>query len=157
MSVAVNDTLAGPPQLEALALQLDEMRREMSELRAQQQQNNSGGGDAPRSAEVVVNPSAWVEEERKDAALEAFQNEYEFEGSVWDTTLLVGLPRVGAAGSGFLVVLLLMNVMIQAFFTYIVINSLSSPVITDGTVSEFRLWRTTVGHDIANFVSTATV
>jgi hypothetical protein len=114
--------------------------------------------EAQRPAEAVGPPEAWSDAELrgegKDTALEEShedQDQYEFEGSVWDTTLMVGLPHVGGAASMFLIVLLSMNVLIQGFFISIIINNLSSPVITDSTVEEYRKWRTTVGHNIDNY------
>ena len=45
-------------------------------------------------------------------------------------------------------VLLVLNVVIQALFTYIVRSALSSPAVDGDTVEGLRTWRKFVAHDL---------
>ena len=72
------------------------------------------------------------------------------EGSVWDATLLCGTPPLGSASSAFILTLIVLNLVIQAVFTYICVSSFTSENYTDATISAIRDWRRSVAHNYVN-------
>ena len=66
----------------------------------------------------------------------------ELEQSVWSNGLLCGaLPGEGASTSALLMLMLVLNVAMQAIFCFIVHEALSTQVITEDTVVQYRVWR----------------
>ena len=95
--------------------------------------------DSP--AERHAEPSSADEQEEWD--------EMELEQSVWSNGLLCGaLPGEGASTSALLMLLLVLNVAMQAIFCFIVHEALSTQVITEDTVVQYRVWRRNVAHDL---------
>ena len=74
------------------------------------------------------------EEDGQEDEEEAEDEELELEGSMWHTPLLVFSPVVEAGASALCVLLLMLNVCIQAIFCYIVYYDLSQKNITPGEV-----------------------
>lgn len=65
--------------------------------------------------------------------------------TVWDSALLIGKKsRLGVLGSGFVALILLVNVLIQAVLTLVVVQSLTAAEYTDSTIADYRAWRTNV-------------
>ena len=68
------------------------------------------------------------------------------EESVWDATVLVGIPRQGHASSAWAVMLMLVCVLVQGTFVAIVMKDLAEKRIDKGTASGLRAWRTNIAH-----------
>ena len=74
------------------------------------------------------------EEDGQEDEEEAEDEELELEGSMWHLPLLVFSPFVEAGASALCVLLLMLNVFIQAIFCWIVSSDLSLRNITPGEV-----------------------
>lgn len=77
---------------------------------------------------------------------------YRLEGSIWDSTLLIGASVAGmdsrpAAGT-FSVLLVLINVAIQTGLGFIVVTSFCDPQYGDSAVVSLRQWRRNIAHDV---------
>ena len=68
------------------------------------------------------------------------------EESVWDASLLVLTTLHGHASSAWAVMLLLVNMLMQWTFVYIVLIDLAKQDINKDTVLGFRAWRTNIAH-----------
>lgn len=92
---------------------------------------------------------SWAES-YYDGVLDAsyLEDEVALTGSFWDAAVFIGCPHVGACGSVFTAVALLLNIGMQVVFCLIVNDSLTPAKIDDSTVQDFRDWRTTVAHNV---------
>ena len=68
------------------------------------------------------------------------------EESVWDATVLVGIPHQGHASSAWAVMLMLVSVLVQGTFVAIVMEDLAAKQIDQDTASGLRAWRTNIAH-----------
>jgi hypothetical protein len=68
------------------------------------------------------------------------------EESVWDAILLAGIRLQGHASSLWTVMLMLVSVLVQMTFVFIVVDDLAEAKIDKGTASGLRAWRTNIAH-----------
>lgn len=84
------------------------------------------------------------DDEGKDAVSNAeleIDNSYTLNGSMWDASILVGTSAVAPAGSFFSFLLLLLNVLVQSIFVWLVLSTLTDPNFDNETVRRLRDWR----------------
>jgi hypothetical protein len=124
----------------------------------------------PAAAEVVpasqkrpgadfgdVHPAAAVDKDDGEVDVE---NAYTLNPSVWDATLIMGTTPVGRAGSVFVLIMLLINLVVQSVFVILVSETLMEPAFDESTVQALREWRRNIAHsprfaDVANSRSLA--
>ena len=73
------------------------------------------------------------------------------EGSIWDAVLLVGIEGQELACSAWTIMCLLLNVLVQGFFSIIVITQLASRVYSEDTVDAYMGWRINTAHNFKNY------
>mmetsp|Transcript_26972 Transcript_26972/g.34994 ORF Transcript_26972/g.34994 Transcript_26972/m.34994 type:complete len:798 (+) Transcript_26972:29-2422(+) len=73
-------------------------------------------------------------------------NEYALSGSMWDVVILLGTRSVGIAGTLYSTMLLIMNIIIQFIFCYIVLANFTTETFDDSTILGFRSWRRNIAH-----------
>lgn len=61
--------------------------------------------------------------------------------SIWDAAFFLGTPQLSPAGSVFMLWLLVVNIVIQVTYTYIVADNLTQPFFTAELVDGFSSWR----------------
>jgi len=76
-----------------------------------------------------------------------YEQSYVLRESIWDLGLLIGMPRVGAAGSIFIGFVLLMNCGIQMLLCFIINDTFTMRSVDEEIIGEMRAWRTFAGHD----------
>jgi hypothetical protein len=72
---------------------------------------------------------------------------FEFEASVWNASVFIGMDSVGAFGSFFSAALLLLNMAMQLLLCFIINDNLTAQDISMPMVHELHSWRTFVAHD----------
>ena len=103
------------------------------------------GNDASlRDSEVAVGQTD------DSSAADATNDGCVLEESLWDASLLVGIQGQGALSSAWTVKLLLLNIIAQGLFTFIVIVDLTSREINENAPAGFRAWRRNIAHSSAN-------
>jgi hypothetical protein len=83
------------------------------------------------------------------------EEEYEFTESIWDAALFIGVPQVGSCGSMFTALAVFINIYMQVIMCLIINDALTKPQISDDSIQDFKIWRTTVAHNV-DFVSSIT-
>mmetsp|Transcript_26980 Transcript_26980/g.35006 ORF Transcript_26980/g.35006 Transcript_26980/m.35006 type:complete len:798 (+) Transcript_26980:29-2422(+) len=73
-------------------------------------------------------------------------NEYALSGSMWDVVILLGTRSVGIAGTLYSTMLLIMNIIIQFIFCYIVLANFTAETFDDNAILGFRSWRRNIAH-----------
>ena len=73
------------------------------------------------------------------------------EQSIWDASLLMGAEGHGRATTAWAVMLLLLNILVQGVFAYIVSNDLTAQKYTDARTESYRDWRIHTGHAFAEY------
>jgi len=84
-------------------------------------------------------------EEEMEEEMEEW-NVYAFKTSVWDLALVIGMEDQGIMGSIFVTMLLALNALMQIFLCLVINDSLTIPLIDDGTTQAMKDWRTYSGH-----------
>ena len=112
---------------------------------AQQKQCNATR--APEDHEIPAMRLDSTNEKHAQAVLPDIPDVYKLEESVWDAILVLFTPKVGKAASLFGLVLLLINLLVQVFFTQLVLTHLTDPAFSNEDVTELRRWRTNIAHD----------
>ena len=103
------------------------------------------GPDA--SSELAI-AQVRIESRDEDAADPMSEPGCSLEESVWDAAVLVGISRQGLASSLWTVMLMLVSMLKQVIFAYIVSHYLAEKQIHKGTASGLRAWRTNVAHQL---------
>lgn len=83
-------------------------------------------------------------------------NMYQPCDSIYDAMLYVFMALQGDLGSLYVVLLLILNLVVQGVFIWVILNNIESP-FTDVQLEAFRLWRTNVAHDLRNMDPTTLV
>ena len=86
----------------------------------------------PGTADSAVVPND------EDEQVNEQELEHCLEASIWDVSLLMGLQPVGMGATAFLAFLMVMNVCMQGFFTFVVATALTTPAITDASIEQYR-------------------
>ena len=105
-------------------------------------------GDVAWNAVPSAASSSVAKDEESAVAAEESGEPVELEPSMWNAPLLIGTSAVGCAGSAQLLLLMALNVAVQAVFASIVATNLSRRTIDGGTVDQLRTWRRFVAHDV---------
>jgi len=84
-------------------------------------------------------------EEEMEEEMEEW-NVYAFKTSVWDLALVIGMEDQGIMGSIFVTMLLALNALMQISLCLVINDSLTIPLIDDGTTQAMKDWRTYSGH-----------
>ena len=72
----------------------------------------------------------------------AIEHQTTLQPSMWDATLLIGTAQVGRVASAYMVALLLLNILMQATFIYLLANTgLTGKSYDEDAVADYRLWR----------------
>lgn len=87
--------------------------------------------------------SEKIETEVKEEELD---RTYALSQSMWDVVLLIGLPEVGQAGSIFSCLLLIINILVQFVFVFIVLDNFTQESFSDDVILGFRSWRRNISH-----------
>ena len=90
-------------------------------------------------------------DETKKDANEGEKEEVVLEGSMWHVGLLIGTHPVGAGASAMLVLLMMINLIVQAGFLFVVVTDLSEATVSAQTVEGLKNWRRTTAHHYQHY------
>lgn len=125
------------------------------EARVQVLEQHGAARDRPAEAEKV--PDGVEDDEgAEDVNVECT---YTLNPSVWDAALIIGTAQVGRAGSTFALMLLLLNLVVQGVFVFLVTDALTAPVFSGGSITALREWRRNIAHSprFADLVNSRTL
>ncbi|KAJ1484805.1 hypothetical protein T484DRAFT_1795824 [Baffinella frigidus] len=104
----------------------------------------SRGEGGPEDGSREGQASPWLTEE--------LEQSYELQESMWDAVVYIGADKnqggMGYAGSAYTVLLLVLNVAVQALFVVIVWGIVSEPQFDANSVEGFRSWRRNIAHSV---------
>ena len=133
-------------ELQALRDELQALRKEVASLRRAKDGDAEDGLE--ENASVRARDAKVAEAPVRKRTLE---DGVKLEASVWDAALLMGTPQMDDLGSAFVALLLVVNVVAQGMFCYIVAGALSDANVTEDTVAELRTWRRNVAHHVDHY------
>lgn len=100
--------------------------------------------DADLQNSIEIEPSLkYFEDNSKEIIID---DGYELQGSMWDVSLILWSSGLSTGCSVYGTFLLLMNTVIQLFFSVILLKSFINRVIDQNVILGFRDWRRGVGH-----------
>ena len=104
----------------------------------------------PQPEPVVVRTAATPERRASSFLWQGNNRDLKLERSIWDASLLAGVKGQKRACAAFAVMLVILNTLVQGFFSYIVNSQLTTPIYTDDNVAQYRSWRINVGHALGH-------